>query len=136
MKRSRLKNKANLTRNPTDIRNYKKQRNMVVKLKRQSKLEYFEKISNFKTSKPFWDTCKPYFSNKNAKGNSNFMLIERDKILVKNGEIANEFSKYFEKVAYELELYKFPSESTEHIMDKTDCIVYKFGAHHSIQKIR
>ena len=35
MKRSQLKNKANKTRNATDILNYKKQRNYVVKLNSQ-----------------------------------------------------------------------------------------------------
>ena len=38
MKRWRLKNKANKTKDPTDIRNYKKQRIHVVKLNKEANL--------------------------------------------------------------------------------------------------
>ena len=41
MKWSKLKNKANKTKNPSDINNYKKQRNFFVQLNRKAKLEYF-----------------------------------------------------------------------------------------------
>ena len=40
MKRSQLKNKANKTRNATEILNYKKQRNYVVKLNNQCKKDH------------------------------------------------------------------------------------------------
>ena len=53
MKRSRLKNKANRSKDPVDIANYKKQRNLVVSLNRQAKSEYFNKVSNSKNSRPF-----------------------------------------------------------------------------------
>ena len=39
MKRSRLKNKTNKTKNHLDIRNYKKQRNIVVNLNKEAKLQ-------------------------------------------------------------------------------------------------
>ena len=67
MKRSRLKNKAKRTKAPTDIVNYKKQRNLVVSLNREAKYEYFNEVSNSESSRPFWETCKPYFSNKHAR---------------------------------------------------------------------
>ena len=65
IKRSRLKNKANKTRKAVDIFNYKKQRNLVVKINNECKREYFDKLNVKTTTKPFWKTCKPYFSNKN-----------------------------------------------------------------------
>ena len=40
VKRSKLKNKANKTKNPLDITNYKKQRNYVTKLNKTAKIEY------------------------------------------------------------------------------------------------
>ena len=70
MKRSQLKNKANKTRNATDILNYKKQRNYVVKLNNQSKKDHFDRLNPEKDSKPFWKSCKPYFSNKHSLGES------------------------------------------------------------------
>ena len=54
MKRSRLKNKANRSKDPVDIANYKKQRNLVVSLNCQAKSKYFNEDSNTKSSRPFW----------------------------------------------------------------------------------
>ena len=53
MKRSKLKNKANKTKNPSDIKNYKKQRNYVVQLNKNAKLEYFNNFDSSQGSKPF-----------------------------------------------------------------------------------
>ena len=81
---------------------------MVVKLNRDSKLRYFDNIETSKNSKPFWNECKPYFSNKHAHGDSKIILIEKEKItnnsnevikketlLVSNDEIAKTFNKHF-----------------------------------------
>ena len=46
MKRSRLKNKANRSKDPVDVLNYKKQRNLVVSLNSHAKYKYFNEISN------------------------------------------------------------------------------------------
>ena len=53
MKRSKLKKKANRTKLQDYIAKYKKQRNLVVKLNRDSKLRYFDDIEIPKNSKPF-----------------------------------------------------------------------------------
>ena len=42
---SRLKNKANKTKDPADIKNYKKQRNYVATLNKEAKLEYFSNLN-------------------------------------------------------------------------------------------
>ena len=54
MKRSRLKNKTNKTKDPTDIRIIK-----IVNLNKEAKLEYFSKYES-NDNKPFWVNCKPY----------------------------------------------------------------------------
>jgi len=82
MKRSQLKNKANKTQKTIDIRNYKKQRNHVVKLNKQYKKDHFDKLNPKKDSKPFWESCKPYFSNKHSFGSSNIALIENGKLKI------------------------------------------------------
>ena len=53
MKRSRLKNKANKSQLPADLSKYKKQRNLVVKLNKKHKKEYFENLNVATNSKPF-----------------------------------------------------------------------------------
>ena len=44
MKRSKLKNKPNNTKNPLDIMNYKKQRKYMTELNETTKLEYFNNL--------------------------------------------------------------------------------------------
>ena len=53
MKHSRLKNKANKSQLPADLSKYKKQRNLVVKLTKKHKKEYFENLNVATNSKPF-----------------------------------------------------------------------------------
>ena len=119
MKRSKLKNKANRTKLQEDIAKYKKQRNLVVKLNRDSKLRYFDNIKTSKNSKPFWNERKPYFSNKHAHGDSKIILIENEKItnnsnevikketlLISNDEIANTFNKHFAETVKSLNTFE------------------------------
>ena len=53
MKHSRLKNKANKSQLPADLSKYKMQRNLVVKLTKKHKKEYFENLNTATISKPF-----------------------------------------------------------------------------------
>ena len=103
MKRSKLKNKANRTQSPVDISNYKKQRNYVVNLNRNTKFEYFDKY-NCKKGKPFWVTCKPYFSNKHCKADNDIVLNEKGELILKNKEIADTFNNYFGSIVDNLNL--------------------------------
>ena len=89
MKRSQLKNKASKSQLQAGLSRYKKQRNLVVRLNKKHKKEYFENLNDATNSKPFWDKCKKYFSNKHAKADSNIMLIEKDEVLLKNKKIAD-----------------------------------------------
>ena len=89
MKRSRLENKAKKSQLRADLSKYKKQRNLVVTLNKKDKKEYFENLNVATNPKPFWDKCKPYFSNKHAKGDSNITLIEKGEILRKNKKTAD-----------------------------------------------
>ena len=41
-------------------------------LNNQSKQEHFGSSNAFLDSKPFWKSCKPYFSNKHCFGNLKF----------------------------------------------------------------
>ena len=63
IKRSKLKNKPNKNKHPSDIEDYKKRRNYLVQLNKKAKLEYFNSFDSSQVSKPFWVKCKPYFSN-------------------------------------------------------------------------
>ena len=149
MKRSELKTKAIKTKRSEDISNYKKQRNLVVKLNREKKTEYFENLEISKNSKPFWNKCKPYFSNKHAHGDSKIILIEKEKVVLdndeiieneklidKNDEIAKIFNKHFSETVDKLNLFEWPCNETDFEEDQLSSIINKYKNHPSIKKIK
>ena len=136
MKHSRLKNKANKSQLPADLSKYKKQRNLVVKLTKKHKKEYFENLNVATNSKPFWDKCKPYFSNKHAKGDSNIMLIEKDEILLKNKKIADVFNSYFDSVTDSLDLFSWSTQTDNKNTDALQNILKRFHNHPRLIKIK
>ena len=87
MKRSALKPKASRTKQREDITKYKKQRNLVVKLNRETKLHYFNNLETSKNLKPFWDKCRPYFSIKHIHGDCKIILIEKEEITTNTNQI-------------------------------------------------
>ena len=70
MKLSELKSKTNRAKGPKGVSDYKKQRNLVLRLNK-------ENLETWKNSKPLWNKCKPCFSNKHAHGESKIILIEK-----------------------------------------------------------
>ena len=89
MKRSKLKNKANKTKNPFDIINYKKQSNYVTKLNKTAKLEYFNNLK------------------------LDIILNENRELLLKDKDIADTFNEYFRSIVESLDLYKWESEISD-----------------------
>ena len=71
---------------------YKKQSNYVTKLNKTVKLEYFDNLKLGKDDKPFWEKCKPYFSNKHSKMDTDIMLNENGELLLKDNNIADTFN--------------------------------------------
>ena len=76
-------------------------------------------------SKPFWNECKLYFSNKHAHGDCKIILIEKEKITnnsnevikkktlpVKNDEIARTFNKHFAETIETLNTFEWSSNNT------------------------
>ena len=95
MRKSKLKNIANKTKNPLDIMNYKNQRNYVTKSNKTAKLEYFNNLKLGTVSKPFWEKCKPYFTNKNSKVDTDITLNENTQLLLKDKYAADTFNEHF-----------------------------------------
>ena len=110
MKRTQLKNKGNKARNATDVSNYKRQRNYVVKLNNQCKKDHFHRLNPEKDSKPFWKSCKPYFSTKHSFGESKIALSENDEVLTENNKISKTFNSFFEAVTDSLNLFSWSSK--------------------------
>ena len=64
------------------------------------------------------------------------MLIENDKMLLKNEEVAKEFNQYFGHITDSLDMYEFPDVRVCEGRDDIDNIVYKFRNHSNIIKIK
>ena len=78
-----------------DIRMFKKQRNFTVGLNKQAKFKYLNNLDCKNDTKPFLYKCKPYFSNKHSRGDTNIMFKEKGEILLENDAIANMFSIFW-----------------------------------------
>ena len=91
----------------------------MVKLNNQSKQEHFDSLSPFLDSKPFWKSCKLYFSNKHLFGDSKIALNKSGEILTENLKIAKTFNSYFEKVEILL------NYSTGHVSQMSHVTKYK-----------
>ena len=94
MKRSRLKNLANKTKNPEHMAAYKRQRNLVANLNRQAKRSIF----SYAKSKSFWKICKPPFSEKLGGTNDRTILVENGEIISDDNNIAEIFNNYFNRI--------------------------------------
>ena len=64
IKRSLLKSIAIKTGKDIDLYNFRKQKIQVVNLNKNEKKKFLNYLSIQNDSNPFWETCKPYFSNK------------------------------------------------------------------------
>ena len=86
----------------------------------EAKLQYFDNYDSTNT-KPFWEHCKPYFSNKHSKADTDIILSENGDLILKNDKIANTFNDYFGSIVENMNLYHWDDEtfSTSKDSDKT-----------------
>ena len=135
--RSKLKNIANKTGLDSDLEKYKKQRNYVVSLNRKTQKAFFKDLNpnNIQTSKSFFQTFKPYFSKKYTYSEK-LLLIENNKIISDDKDIATHFNNYFANITGSLGIIEWPittqtQTTTDPILNK----IYKYIDHPSIQTI-
>ena len=106
-------------------------------MNKQTKVEYFN-YYNSAESKPFWINCKPYFSNKCNKADTDIFLNENGNLILKNEEIAITFNDYFSAIVDSLNLDHWedktsPPSSTS---DKINDNIKNYEKHPSICKIK
>ena len=98
MTRSRLKNKTNKSGKEEDLKAYKIQRNLVLKLNRKAKKNFLKSCisTNDKMkNKNFWKLCKPFFTEKGSQYNQNITLIEKKCSISEKQKNANIFQQIF-----------------------------------------
>ena len=119
-------------KNPTNQRlweDFQKKRNSFVSLRRSSMRKYFkDRCSNASNSKSFWQTIRPFFTNKKALSDCP-ALQENDTVYTKPCDIAKIFSDYYSSITDDIGLNEDPS------LNLNDIIAH-YGNHPSVNKIR
>ena len=128
MKRSRLRNVANKTKALSDVLAYKKQRNIVVKMNRQRKYNFFSNINPMDRRKSLWNICGPYFNGKRST-EGKILLLDSNATVSDDEMIANIFNEYFCNITRDLPIQVLPC----HAVDKA---ISRYANHPSILKIK
>ena len=99
-KKRMLLNKYIRCRNKRNWQNYRRQRNLVTKLRKKSIRNYFfERCSGGPKSKDFWPTIKPFLSWKSTKSSTNINLSHENKIVTDPKQVSEIFNDYYIHVA-------------------------------------
>ena len=140
MKRTRLKTIANRTGSDRDIRNYKSQRNLVVKMNRQAKKEFYANLdpTEIGNSKKFWKTFKPIFTKGTVNTNEKSVLVEDGHILDDDETIGECFISCFVNITHTLDLPKATVSVHEDVTHEDPVLqaINKYQHHLSIQMIK
>ena len=97
MKRSSLKTKYLKNRNNENRKNYKKQRNLCVKLRNSAINNAFKKSETGikENSSSFYKMIKPYMKNKGALSSNDITLFENGRYITNDKELAEIFNDYY-----------------------------------------
>ena len=108
-----------------------------MKLNKAAKFQYFNN-SEEKDQKSFWKNCKPFFTNKHSKADTNIILHENGELLLENEKIANTFNSYFGNIVKSLDLHEWSdqSEYTLENISRIDNIIKRYKNHPSIKHIK
>ena len=109
MKRSYLENLYLKRCTDHSLRNYKKQKNYCSRLYKKERKNFFNKLNTSFVSdnKLFWKTVNPFFSN-NGSHRGNIKLVEADKLLQDDSEVAEELNNFCKKAVSTLDVNKTP----------------------------
>ena len=100
-KRNNLRNKYYKDRNNETWEAYRSQRNKVTFIRRESIKKYFRmKCEGPRSGKDFWDTIKPFLTDKKSNGQSNLITLrEGNKIISNPVEVCDIFNDFFASLA-------------------------------------
>ncbi len=96
--RNNLRNRYYNDRSRESWECYRKQRNKVTSLHRESVKQYFAKCRDDGSGKTFWRTVKPYMTDKNS-AYDNIMFKGGDHIVTDRENVSKIFNDYFGSVA-------------------------------------
>ena len=141
MQRSRKRNVFN--RDPTahNWNSYRIQRNKCTRMIRDAKKAFYGKINlhDLKSTKKFWNTIKPIFSEK-AKPDAIHTLVDGGVIINDKQDLANTMADYYANVVNNLGLPSIPTTDVveneqQEGVSEIENIINKYNNHPSILKI-
>ena len=100
-----MKNIYNREKSNASNKAYKRQRNRCMKLFREAKKVYYGNLnpSFISDNKKFWNTVKPFFSDKKVS-NEYITLVDNNEIISEDSVIAETFNTYFSDVVKSLNI--------------------------------
>ena len=127
----------NKTNDENDLRRYRDQRNLIVKMNRRAKKEYLKNLdlNNVGNSKRFWKTLKPMFSDSSVVS-ENIVLIENNEVIRDDQAISEHSNHYFANITDTLKIAKLPKESVQITGDPVQDCIQAYSTHPSILRIK
>ena len=97
MNRSKLTNRYIKWPSRENFLDYKKAKNTCGNLNKFAKKSYFDKVTSngFVSNKVFWNTVKPFLTNKGFLTNKNITIKYKDKIVTDNSKLAHLFNNHY-----------------------------------------
>ena len=138
MTRSRLQNRYHKLKTEESLQCFKRQRNFCNRLYKRERKNFYSNlnIKNITDNKKFWKNVKPFFSNKGNSKNE-ITLIEGEKIISSELEVANTLNSFFENAVASLGIPQIDGHLVDpgNIRDPIEAIIKKYSNHPSILKI-
>ena len=139
MLRATLKKRAQKSGKVEDFEKYKKQRNLIVKMNREAKFDFYNSIEprSLNNDKKFWKMVKPMFSNSDQMGDK-IVLTEEGKIISDDAMIAECLNIHFINITDSLELDPMFKQEPNYIEldEKISLAIAKYNNHPSIITIK
>ena len=126
-----LKRRYDKNRNSANWENYRRQRNLVAKLRAQAINTYFHENCRDVSKKKFWNTIKPFMSSGNKDQNARICLFENNRIVNDDSEACDIFNSHFASIGNDV-----GGNDCIQIDESIDVINKDFSSHSSITKIK
>ena len=136
--RSRLENTFHRMRTKESRELFKKQKNYCSRLYKKERKKFYNNLDPkcITDNKRFWNTMKPFFSDKGLN-RRNITLIDGDDIISKDSDVANTLNTFFDNAVRTLEI-DVPTECLNDVQGVSNPIqaaIQKYANHPSILKI-
>ncbi len=127
MKRTQLQNKYYKSMKTIDLQDFRKQRNYVSRLYKKQRKKFYNNIDLklFTDNKKFWKNVNSLFSDK-SKAQNKITLVEDDKIITDESELAQTFNDFFKNAVKNLNIDQNTEneEATDHLTDPVDIALH------------